>query len=41
MRFSLIVAAHNEGPSLWKTIHSWREAAAGMPHEVVLVDDAS
>jgi glycosyltransferase involved in cell wall biosynthesis len=41
MRFSLIIAAHNEGDALWKTVQAWEEAAAGLAHEVVVADDAS
>ena len=41
MRASLIIAAHNEGDSLWKTVQSCLETSAGLDCEIVVADDAS
>lgn len=41
MRISIIVAAHNEGDSLSKTISSCVQTCTGLDHEIVVVDDAS
>lgn len=41
MRASLLIAAHNEGEALWKTIRSCVEASAGLDHEIIVADDAS
>ncbi|MBL8812383.1 MAG: glycosyltransferase, partial [Planctomycetaceae bacterium] len=41
MRLSLIIAAHNEGPALWKTVASCVETCAGLDYEIVVADDAS
>jgi glycosyltransferase involved in cell wall biosynthesis len=36
-----LIAAHNEGEALWKTIRSCIEASAGLEYEIVVADDAS
>jgi GT2 family glycosyltransferase len=41
MRTSIIIAAHNEGESLWKTVQSCIETCAGLDYEIVIADDAS
>lgn len=41
MRFSLVIAAHNEGAALWKTVASCIETCSGLDYEIVVVDDAS
>ena len=41
MRASLLIAAHNEGDSLWKTIRSCVEGCARLDYEIVVADDAS
>jgi GT2 family glycosyltransferase len=41
MRASLLIAAHNEGDLLWKTISSCAATANGLSHEIIVVDDAS
>ncbi len=41
MRASIIVAAHQEGDRLWRTIGSCLESAVGLDHEIVIADDAS
>ncbi len=41
MRLSLVIAAHNEGASLWKTVQSCVETCAGLDYEIVVADDAS
>lgn len=41
MRFSLVIAAHNEGALLWKTVASCIETCSGLDYEIVVVDDAS
>jgi glycosyltransferase involved in cell wall biosynthesis len=41
MRASLLIAAHNEGESLGKTIRSCIDAANGLEYEIVVADDAS
>ena len=41
MRLSLVIAAHNEGPALWKTVASCVETCAGLDYEIVVADDAS
>lgn len=41
MRLSLIIAAHNEGAALWKTVASCVETCAGLDYEIVVADDAS
>ena len=39
MRLSLIIAAHNEGPALWKTVASCVETCAGLDYEIVVADE--
>jgi glycosyltransferase involved in cell wall biosynthesis len=39
--FSIVMAAHNEGDLLWKTVQSCRETCAGLDYEIVVADDAS
>jgi len=41
MRASIVIAAHNEGEALWKTIRSCVETCSGLDHEIVVADDAS
>jgi len=41
VRFSIVVAAHNEGPLLAQTLRSIYETTADLDFEVVLVDDGS
>jgi hypothetical protein len=41
MRASIIVAAHNEGDRLWRTVASCSETSAGLDCEIVIADDAS
>ncbi len=41
MRASIIIAAHNEGESLWRTIHSSVETTAGLDFEILVANDAS
>ena len=41
MRASLVIAAHNEGERLWKTIRSCVTACAGFEREIIIADDAS
>lgn len=41
MRTSLLIAAHNEGDRLWKTVSSCLEATRELDVEVVVADDAS
>lgn len=41
MRASLIIAAHNEGEALAKTVASCVETCAGLDYEIILSDDAS
>jgi glycosyltransferase involved in cell wall biosynthesis len=41
MRASIIIATHNEGEALSKTIESCIETSAGLDHEIILADDAS
>ncbi len=41
MRASIAIAAHNEGPRLWKTVRSCLETLEDLDAEVVVVDDAS
>jgi GT2 family glycosyltransferase len=41
MRVSLVIAAHNEGDFLWKTVQSCVETCAGLDYEIVIADDAS
>jgi glycosyltransferase involved in cell wall biosynthesis len=41
VRTSVIIAAHNEGPSLRKTVQSCIETSAGLDYEIIVSDDAS
>lgn len=41
VEISIIMAAHNEGDLLWKTVESCRETCAGLDYEIVVADDAS
>jgi GT2 family glycosyltransferase len=41
MRFSLVIAAHNEGDALRKSIASCTDTCIGLDYEIVVVDDAS
>ncbi|MBN1444063.1 MAG: glycosyltransferase [Planctomycetes bacterium] len=41
MRASVVIAAHNEGDLLWKTVRSTVETARGLDCEILVADDAS
>jgi len=41
IRASIIIAAHNEGQSLWKTVRSCIESIGKLDHEILIADDAS
>ncbi|MEI8383105.1 MAG: glycosyltransferase [Planctomycetota bacterium] len=41
MRSSLILAAHNEGDLLWRTLESMVQTSLGLQFEIVVADDAS
>jgi glycosyltransferase involved in cell wall biosynthesis len=41
MRASLVIAAHNEGDNLRRTVESCIASSAGLDHELIIVDDAS
>ena len=41
MRASIIIASHNEGDSLGKTIQSCIETSADLDYEIIVADDAS
>jgi glycosyltransferase involved in cell wall biosynthesis len=41
MRTSIVIAAHNEGPALAKTIRSCVETCGPLDYEIVVADDAS
>ena len=41
MRVSVIIAAHNEGATLWRTVASCVETCAELDYEIVIADDAS
>ena len=41
MRASIVIAAHNEGERLWKTVRSCLETSRGLGPEIIVVDDAS
>lgn len=41
MRSSLILAAHNEGDLLWRTLESVVQTSLGLQFEIVVADDAS
>ena len=38
---SIVIASHNEGDLLWKTVASCRETCADLDYEIVVADDAS
>ena len=41
MRASVLIAAHNEGDSLLKTLRACVESVSGLDHEIIVSDDAS
>jgi glycosyltransferase involved in cell wall biosynthesis len=41
MRASIVIAAYNEGESLWQTIGACVETSAGLDQEIIVADDAS
>ncbi|HQU44195.1 MAG TPA: glycosyltransferase [Pirellulales bacterium] len=41
MRASIVVASHQEGERLWRTIESCLETTVGLDREVIVADDAS
>ena len=41
MRASLVIASHNEGQSLWRTVQSCLDTTEGLDCEIVVDDDAS
>ncbi|MBI4606372.1 MAG: glycosyltransferase [Planctomycetes bacterium] len=41
MRASLLIAAHNEGERLWRTVQSTVDSIRKLRHEVIVADDAS
>jgi GT2 family glycosyltransferase len=41
MRASILIAAHNEGELLWRTVSACHDAAKNLPAEIVVVDDGS
>ena len=41
MRASIIVASHQEGERLWRTLASCFETTAGFDREIIVADDAS
>jgi glycosyltransferase involved in cell wall biosynthesis len=41
MQVSIIIATHNEGDALAKTVESCADASADLDHEIVVADDAS
>jgi glycosyltransferase involved in cell wall biosynthesis len=41
MRASIVIASHNEGELLWKTVRTCRETIGDLECEIVVVDDAS
>ena len=38
---SIVIAAHNEGDLLWKTVQACQETITELEYEIVVVDDAS
>jgi GT2 family glycosyltransferase/NifU-like protein involved in Fe-S cluster formation len=40
-RASVVIAAHNEGDNLWRTVQSCLETAADLDCEIIVADDAS
>jgi GT2 family glycosyltransferase len=41
MRASIVIASHNEGDLLWRTVRSCHESIRDLDYEVVVADDAS
>ena len=41
MRASVVLASHNEGELLWKTVRSCLDTTEGLDCEVIVADDAS
>lgn len=41
MRISIIIAAHQEGDRLWRTVESCVETTTGLDREIIIADDAS
>lgn len=41
MRASLLIAAHNEGELLWKTIRACLASISDLEYEILVADDAS
>ena len=41
VQISIILAAHNEGDLLWKTVSSCRDSCKGLDYEIIVADDAS
>jgi len=41
MRASIVIAGHNEGDLLWRTVQSTLEASADLDREIIVADDAS
>ena len=41
MRLSVVIAAHNEGAALWKTVQSCHVECQQLEYELIVVDDAS
>ncbi len=41
MRATIVIAAHNEGKSLGKTIESTIDSLGNLDYDVVVIDDAS
>ena len=41
MRASVVIASHNEGELLWKTVRSCLDTTEGLDCEVIVADDAS
>ncbi|MDX1968871.1 MAG: glycosyltransferase, partial [Planctomycetaceae bacterium] len=41
MRASILIAAHNEGDALWRTVRACIEGTSGLEMEFIIADDAS
>ncbi|MEQ8785778.1 MAG: glycosyltransferase [Pirellulaceae bacterium] len=41
MRTSIVIAAHNEGTALWRTVRAVEESIGKLDYEIVVADDAS
>lgn len=41
MRASIVIASHNEGDMLWKTVAACRTTCQALDYEIVVADDAS